>query len=76
MRDVSRVPLAVHKECTVGTEWEQANQKGSCCDSLMGDNSSGQNQGGGHGRGRNVCVLDLLKAELTDLLMDQVWVVR
>lgn len=45
LRDVSRVPLAVHKECTMGTEGEQANQEGGCCDSLMGDNGSGQSQG-------------------------------
>lgn len=45
LRDVSRVPLAVHKECTMGTEWEQANQESGCCDSLMGDNGSGQSQG-------------------------------
>lgn len=55
----------------MGIEGEQGDQEGSCCDSPMGDNR-GQNQGGGHGGGRSIWDLDLLKAELTDLLMNKV----
>lgn len=52
----------------VGTDREQEDQGGGCCDGPMGDDG-GQNQDGGQ-----IVGLDLLKAELTDLLMDQGWV--
>lgn len=39
----------------------------SRCDPLVGERTV---------EGTEVCVLGLLKAELTDLLMDSVWVVR